>query len=106
MDQSCAAIALIRVKTARQPAPQNGAVKRSHFARIPCSRAVFAGATGALAILAHASIAHAGTVAGPPPSLSRYRCYICHSDRETLVGPAFADIAAFSKATAEEIKRP
>jgi cytochrome c len=33
-------------------------------------------------------------VAGePPPSLTRYRCYICHSDREPLVGPAFADVA-------------
>jgi cytochrome c551/c552 len=32
--------------------------------------------------------------ADPPPSLTHNRCYICHSDRETLVGPAFADVAA------------
>jgi cytochrome c len=27
-------------------------------------------------------------------ALTHYRCYICHSDREPLAGPAFADIAA------------
>ena len=27
-------------------------------------------------------------------ALTHYRCYICHSDHEPLVGPAFADIAA------------
>lgn len=32
--------------------------------------------------------------ADPPPSLTHHRCYICHSDHEALVGPAFADVAA------------
>lgn len=32
--------------------------------------------------------------ADPPPTLTHYRCYICHSDYDTLVGPAFADIAS------------
>jgi cytochrome c len=31
--------------------------------------------------------------AEPPPSLTHYRCYICHSDHQPLAGPAFADIA-------------
>ena len=31
--------------------------------------------------------------AEPPPTLTHYRCYICHSDQEPLVGPAFADVA-------------
>jgi len=29
----------------------------------------------------------------PPPGMTHHRCYICHSDRETLVGPAFEDVA-------------
>ena len=29
-----------------------------------------------------------------PAALTQYRCYICHSDREALAGPAFADVAA------------
>ena len=32
--------------------------------------------------------------AEPPASLTLYRCYTCHSDRETLAGPAFSDVAA------------
>ena len=31
--------------------------------------------------------------ADAPPSLVQYRCTICHAERETLTGPAFADIA-------------
>ena len=27
-------------------------------------------------------------------AMTHYRCYICHSDREPLAGPSFADIAA------------
>jgi cytochrome c len=30
----------------------------------------------------------------PPVSLERYRCTICHADREARAGPAFADVAA------------
>ena len=40
------------------------------------------------------STTHAAFGAEPPPSLTHYRCYICHSDHETRVGPAFADVAA------------
>jgi cytochrome c len=32
--------------------------------------------------------------AEPPPSLTQYRCYVCHADREALAGPPFAEIAA------------
>ena len=31
--------------------------------------------------------------AEPPPSLTHRRCYICHADHDTLVGPSFADVA-------------
>lgn len=43
--------------------------------------------SSALAIAADAPIDVAA-------ALTHYRCYICHSDREPLAGPAFADIAA------------
>ena len=39
------------------------------------------------------STARGVEAADPPPSLTHYRCYICHSDYDTLVGPAFVDIA-------------
>ena len=45
-------------------------------------------------LLAAVLISQAALAAEPPPSLTHYRCYICHSDREPLVGPAFADVAA------------
>lgn len=47
-----------------------------------------------LAALLAVSAVQDARAADPPPSLTHYRCYICHSDHETLVGPAFADIAA------------
>jgi cytochrome c len=28
-----------------------------------------------------------------PASMTHHRCYICHSDRQALAGPAFVDIA-------------
>ena len=60
------------------------------------SHAALARAAVVLVMLACASTAAAAeTAAEPPPSLTHYRCYICHSDREALVGPAFADVAAF-----------
>ena len=49
-----------------------------------------------LVLLAAASFSVAGGApAKPPDSLTRYRCYDCHSDREAVVGPAFADVAVF-----------
>lgn len=27
--------------------------------------------------------------------LTQYKCYICHADRETKAGPAYADVAAY-----------
>ena len=56
-------------------------------------------------MLAHASLAASGTVAEPPAALTQYRCYICHSDREALVGPAFADIAAVSRGTPDAVSK-
>jgi cytochrome c len=44
-------------------------------------------------IAALASCAHLAAAAEPPPSLTRYRCYICHSDQDPLAGPAFVDVA-------------
>ncbi len=44
----------------------------------------------AMAALAAGSAA----AAEPPGSLTTYRCYLCHADRETRAGPAFADVAA------------
>ena len=41
-----------------------------------------------------ATLAPCAPAAEPPPALTHYRCYICHSDRDPLVGPAFADVAS------------
>ena len=39
-----------------------------------------------------------GADTAPPPDartlLTHYKCYICHADRETKAGPAYADVAA------------
>jgi cytochrome c len=43
--------------------------------------------SGAFALAADAPIDAAA-------ALAHYRCYTCHSDRESLAGPAFADVAA------------
>ena len=58
-----------------------------HADCIAFSKAAF----GALALALPLAAASAGSE--PPPGLTHYRCYICHSDREPLVGPAFLDIA-------------
>jgi cytochrome c551/c552 len=39
------------------------------------------------------AMAPATQAAEPPAALTHHRCYICHSDREALVGPSFADVA-------------
>ena len=59
----------------------------------------------AFALLALAEAALAERPADAPPSLTHYRCYICHSDRETLVGPAFADVARFYRGRADAIEK-
>lgn len=43
--------------------------------------------------------------AEPPPSLNHYRCYICHSNQETLVGPAFAAVAAAYRGRRDAVTR-
>lgn len=40
------------------------------------------------------SISAAAAGAEAPESFTRYRCYSCHSDREAMTGPAFAQVAA------------
>ena len=80
-------------------------VNLSSLVRSSCSHAALAAVTVALALLTHASLSAAGNVAEPPPSLTHYRCYICHSDRETLVGPAFADVAAFYRGTPDAVSK-
>jgi cytochrome c len=60
----------------------------------------------ALVLLAAASFSVAsGAPANPPGSLTRYRCYDCHSDREAVVGPAFADVAAFYHGKHDAVSR-
>ena len=76
----------------RKRLPRMTLVNPSTLARHTRSH-VLARAASAVALLAYGATA-AGTVAAPPPSLTHYRCYICHSDREPVVGPAFADVAA------------
>lgn len=61
---------------------------------------------GVLVLLAVASSSVAiGAPANPPGSLTRYRCYDCHSDREAVVGPAFADVAAFYHGRHDAVSR-
>lgn len=57
-----------------------------------------------LAVLAGAMV-HEARAAEPPPSLTHYRCYICHADHDTLVGPAFADIAAAYRGRKDAVDR-
>lgn len=47
-------------------------------------------------VMAMAALLGAGVAlaAEAPPSMTHHRCYVCHSDRQALAGPAFADIAA------------
>jgi cytochrome c len=56
-----------------------------------------------LALLLSAAPAAFG--AEPPPSLTHYRCYICHSNQEALVGPAFADVAAAYRGRQDAVAR-
>jgi cytochrome c len=48
------------------------------------------------ALLAGAPLAPARGQAPPDARtyLTQYKCYLCHADRETKAGPAFADVAA------------
>jgi cytochrome c len=58
----------------------------------PCT---WAAALAAVALwLLSAPAAAAGTPIDPATAFTHYRCYTCHSDREALAGPAFAEIAA------------
>ena len=57
-------------------------------------------------LLAIASASLAFAAAGKAPaSLSAYRCYECHGDREALAGPAFADIAAAYRGKQDAVGR-
>ena len=56
------------------------------------------------ALVSPYSITHAASPT-PPPSLTQYRCYICHADREALTGPAFADIAAANRKQRDAVSR-
>lgn len=48
-----------------------------------------------IVLMAAALLAANVAVAGEAPaSMTHHRCYICHSDRQALAGPAFASIAA------------
>lgn len=58
-----------------------------------------------IAVLTYTGLAAAAPAAEPPPSLTHYRCYICHSDREPVVGPAFADIAAYYRGRRDAVSK-
>ena len=57
-----------------------------------------------LLALASASLAF-GAPTSPPASLTEYRCYVCHADREAMAGPAFADIAAYYRGRQDAVSR-
>jgi cytochrome c len=61
-------------------------------------------AVALLLAIASTSLACAAT-GNTPASLSKYRCYDCHADRETVAGPAFADIAAAYRGKADAVAR-
>jgi cytochrome c551/c552 len=58
-----------------------------------------------LVALFAAAVVQEAVAADPPPSLTHHRCYICHSDQEALVGPAFADIAAAYRGRKDAVDR-
>ena len=37
--------------------------------------------------------ADTGRAADPQALLARFKCYLCHADRETKTGPAYVDVA-------------
>ena len=59
-------------------------------------------ATGLAAVVL---VAGAASAAEPPASLTRYRCTICHADREELAGPAFAEVAAAYRDVQKPVER-
>ncbi|MGE5169864.1 MAG: c-type cytochrome [Rudaea sp.] len=48
----------------------------------------------ALATPLAAMAATAAPAEDAPTLLAKYKCYICHADRETKAGPAYVDVAA------------
>lgn len=49
--------------------------------------------------------AQLAAAAEPPPGLTHYRCYICHSDQKPLAGPAFADVAKTYRGRRDAVDR-
>ena len=47
-----------------------------------------------LAFAAVTSAVGVATAQVPEALLQRYKCYICHADKETKTGPAYVDVAA------------
>lgn len=37
--------------------------------------------------------------------LTRYKCYICHADREAKAGPAYADVAAYYRGRPDAVTK-
>ena len=70
----------------RRPPTRDGT--RRHAAR---GRAALAAVTAAFCVAAAAAD---GGAADAQALLTHYKCYICHADRETKAGPAYADVAA------------
>lgn len=57
-----------------------------------------------LLALASASLA-SGAPQTPPDLLTEHLCYMCHSDREAMAGPAFADVAAYYRGRQDALSR-
>ena len=68
-------------------APPDPEVSKAHWSWAELCLSIAFGLASALAFAADAPTDAAAT-------LAHYRCYTCHADRESLAGPAFADIAA------------
>ena len=61
---------------------------------------------GVLLLLAIASTSvAAGAPAKRPGSLADNHCYLCHSDREPMVGPAFVDVAAYYRGKPDAVSK-
>jgi cytochrome c551/c552 len=54
-----------------------------------------------IAALCTVGLAHAQT---PESLLRQNKCYLCHADRETKTGPAFADVAAKYRGKADAVE--
>ena len=94
---------MTNVNTPADAAPIEWRMKRAAYVAEMIRRSVVVVAIVLLA-LASASLAY-GAPRTPPASLTDYRCYGCHADRESIAGPAFADVAAYYRGRDDAVSR-